>query len=215
MAFRLFDLPPELRVQIYEYLLLELGDFGIITLSRISDEKGRNHDSRTQPALLQVNRQIRAKACPIYYRKYVFVACSSEQMEAWLATSPAKASYVQSILQPCPHKEHHNLQLDRCGSEPGGKRSDRMPWRVDWRCDEDLYEDEELESVEYDEVPECLCSERRIEEAAAVHAEVEADEGWRVALGLPLSDEDYADALKRYVRVFQDREEDLSLVCGL
>jgi len=211
MAFRLLDLPPELRLEIYEYSLLGLGEYDVISVFRVSDKPDR--DPHTQPALLQVNRQIRTEASFVYYRDNVFEAWNGENIEAWLATNPKRARQVQSVVFGCGFKEHPNLQLARCECESRSGRSTRMAWLAYWRCDEDIpdYGDE---LIEYDEVPECLCSDRRIEEAAAVQSEVEAEEGWRVALGMPPSDEDYLHALRRYVRVFRDREEDPALCAG-
>ncbi|KAK0258746.1 hypothetical protein B0A54_15292 [Friedmanniomyces endolithicus] len=61
---RLFELPPELRIAIFEYALTS--DKTVVTF-RLDDYQRDSLQEAVQPALTRVNRQVRLETLPVWY----------------------------------------------------------------------------------------------------------------------------------------------------
>lgn len=78
----LLDLPPELRILIYEQILIIPGDICVTSLG---------YPFWTAPPLLQTCQQIRGEASPLYFATNIFQICTA-------FTGPSDPSGVQIII---------------------------------------------------------------------------------------------------------------------
>ena len=78
----LLDLPPELRDQIYEYLVLKQRN----TITMLPNYGSfQSPVSAAQPAICCVNRQIRAETLPMFYSNNLFLAEVSDSTDLAIA----------------------------------------------------------------------------------------------------------------------------------
>jgi hypothetical protein len=81
----LLDLPPELRIVIYEYCVAAEGPFSMAEYKSEYMDIKKSHT----PGLLTVNRQIREEVLPIFYKtnEFTFQRCHAKYITRWLFTA--------------------------------------------------------------------------------------------------------------------------------
>jgi hypothetical protein len=98
----LLDLPPELRIVIYEYCIAAKDPFGMME-NRIMDIK-----KSSMPALLSVNRQTREEVLPIFYKsnEFSFGSCDAKYITRWLfrAVKPKHLNLISAISWTSGHQ---------------------------------------------------------------------------------------------------------------
>ena len=97
MTSGLLDLPPELRVQIWE---LAVGNDNEYYLRRRSNNK---HLSLPEPPILQVTKQIRREALSAYFKQNSF------RIELGIDDFPSAADHMRTIARRYSHKPFGNL----------------------------------------------------------------------------------------------------------
>lgn len=89
----LLDLPPELRIAIYEYCVAAEGPFHMIETIDVKPSR--------LPDLLKVNRQTREEALPIFYKtnEFSFGRCRAKYITQWLfrAVQPQHLELINAI----------------------------------------------------------------------------------------------------------------------
>jgi hypothetical protein len=101
----LLDLPPELRIIVYEYCVATNGP---VTKGAADTVYTWNIKKSPMPSLLSVNRQIREEALPVYYKtnEFRFKKCHAQYITPWLfrAVQPQHLKFVGAISWTSGHK---------------------------------------------------------------------------------------------------------------